>query len=85
MHDAKDLLRVIKQAAMEAVAASNPVAVCMGTVSGVSPLRIKVAQKLTLSGSQILKCREIGNLKEKDNVVLIRAQGGQKYIILGVF
>ena len=85
MHDAKDLLGVIKQAAVEALAASNPTAVCTGTVMRVSPLKIKVGQKLTLSPKQLILCREIGTLNEKSSVVLLRAQGGQKYIILGVF
>lgn len=85
MYDAKDLLKIIKQAAMEAVAASNPVAVCMGTVTDVSPLKIKTGQKLVLSEAHVVKCRETGKLKEQDNVVMLRQQGGQKYIILGVF
>lgn len=85
MYDAKDLLKIMKQAATEAVNASNPVAVCMGNVKSVLPLKIKLGQKLMLSEKQLIKCKEIGNLKEQDNVVLLRQQGGQKYIILGVF
>lgn len=85
MYDAKDLLKTIKQASAEAVAASCPVAVCTGTVNCASPLKIKIDQKLILGEKQILKCREIGSLKEKDSVVLLREQGGQKYIVLGVF
>ena len=85
MYDAKDLLKIMKQAATEAVNASNPVAVCMGNVKSVSPLKIKLGQKLMLSEKQLIKCKEIGNLKEQDNVVLLRQQGGQKYIILGGF
>lgn len=85
MYDAKDLLKIIKQAATEAVAASAPVAVCTGEVTSASPLKIKLDQKLILQEKQLIKCREIGSLKEKNNVVLLREQGGQKYIILGVF
>ena len=84
MYDAKDLLKIIKQAATEAVAASSPVAVFTGTVAAVSPLKIK-DQKLILREKQLIKCREIGKLEEKCSVVLLREQGGQKYIILGVF
>lgn len=85
MYDAKDLLKTIKQASTEAVAASCPVAVCIGTVNCASPLKIKIDQKLILGEKQLLKCRETGSLKEKDSVVLLREQGGQKYIVLGVF
>lgn len=85
MYDAKDLLKIIKQAAAEAVAAASPVAVCTGTVTCASPMKIKIDQKLVLGEKQLIKCREIGSLKTKDNVVLLREQGGQKYIVLGVF
>ena len=85
MYDAKDLLKIIKQAATEAVAASSPVAVFTGTVAAVSPLKIKVDQKLILREKQLIQCREIGKLEDKCSVVLLREQGGQKYIILGVF
>ncbi len=70
---------------MEAVEASNPVAVCTGKVASASPLKIKTGQKLTLSEKHVIKCRETGKLEEDDNVVLLRQQGGQKYIIVGVF
>ena len=70
MYDAKDLLKLIKQAAAEAVEASGPV---------------KISSKLTLGSHQMIKCRETGELANQDHVVLLRQQGGQKYIILGVF
>lgn len=85
MYDAKDLLKTIKQASTEAVRASCPVAVCTGTVTSASPLKIKIDQKLTLGEKQLIKCRETGSLNVKDGVVLLRQQGGQKYIVLGVF
>lgn len=84
MYDAKDLLKVIKQAAVEAVEASNPVTVCMGTIQSVSPLTIKTGQKLILSEKQLFTGKEIEGLKKSDKVILLREQGGQKYIVLGV-
>ena len=84
MNNANDLLKLIKQAAIEAVQAANPVSVCRGSVESVSPLSIKIDQKLTLSGKQLEKCKEIGEINKADTVILLREQGGQKYIILGV-
>ncbi len=84
MYDAKDLLKIVKQAAMDAVMAANPVAICTGAVAGETPLQIKLGTKLMLTGSQLVKCKGIGELKKKDQVILLREQGGQKYIILGV-
>ncbi len=84
MHDATDLLRVIKQAALDAVKASNPVSVNHGKVTGVSPLKVQINQKITLSEAQLLQCKEIGTIEDGDEVILLREQGGQKYIILGV-
>ena len=84
MNNANDLLKLIKQAAIEAVQAANPVSVCRGSVENVSPLAIKIDQKLTLSGKQLEKCKEIGEINKSDTVILLREQGGQKYIILGV-
>lgn len=85
MYDAKDLLKLIKQAAAEAVEASGPVAVCTGTVINAAPLQVKISSKLTLGSHQMIKCLETGELANQDHVVLLRQQGGQKYIILGVF
>lgn len=84
MSDVNDLLKLIKKAALEAVLAANPVSVCRGNVKSVSPLSIQIDQKITLSGSQLEKCKEIGEIKESDTVILLREQGGQKYVILGV-
>lgn len=84
VNDANDLLKLIKQAAIEAVLATNPVSVCRGNVISVSPLSVQIDQKITLSGSQLEKCKEIGKIEKSDTVILLREQGGQKYIILGV-
>ena len=43
------LTELIKQAAVEAVNASNPAAFYFGTVTSVSPLIINVEQKMNLS------------------------------------
>ena len=84
MPDAQELWKLIKQAAMEAVAAAGPVTVCRGTVAGTDPLKVKVSSKITLTSRQLLQCKGTGEMAEGDRVLLLREQGGQNYIILGV-
>ena len=83
VYDANDLVKALKQAAVEAVAASCPVMVCTGKVTGVSPLEVQVGQKVTLAGRQIIRCGTAPGIGEGSEVVLLREQGGQRYVILG--
>lgn len=52
--DINELVRAVKQAAVEAVRASGPVGVCFGTVTSVDPLKITVDQKKTLTDTQLI-------------------------------
>lgn len=49
-----NLIEIIKQAAVEAVEASNPCAIMFGTVTSIDPLEISVEQKLTLNSSYLI-------------------------------
>lgn len=110
MPDYNGLLKVIKQAGIEAGAASGPVNVCFGKVLSASPLKVLVEQKMTLGAAQLVLTQNVtdheiyvteedtknaqGSPEEKrkmticnslsagDEVVLLRQQGGQKYIII---
>lgn len=133
MPDAVELLKTLKKAAVEAVDATKPVQVCYGKVTGTSPLKILVDQKLTLGEAQLVLCRNVteytvemtvdhytenetahthavqdtytgggsssptkhlhaykgrkkftvhNGLVVGDEVILIRQQGGQKYIVV---
>lgn len=127
MPDAVELTKAIKRAAMEAMNASKPVEVCFGKVTGTSPLKILVEQKMTLGEAQLVLCRNVtdyktyitgGNIQNYyytgsppnvstlpvspshvhamgkiqvtvhnglavgDEVILVRQQGGQKYIVV---
>lgn len=52
--DINQLVRSVKQAAIEAVKAAGPMGVCYGTVTAVSPLEITTDQKLVLSETQLI-------------------------------
>lgn len=89
MHEER-LLEIIKKAAVEAVEAAKPVSVVFGRVTAASPLTVRVDQKLTLSGDMLAVCAGIEplpghvreGLKAGDRVLLLRMQGGQKYVVL---
>ena len=123
MLDSNDLLNVIKKAAIDAVEASKPSTWMIGTVTSVSPLKINVEQKMTLTSEQLVLTRNVtdyetdetvDHVTEKraggindasfeshdhdyvgrkkflihhsliigDEVVLIRMQGGQRFLVL---
>lgn len=129
MADAAELIQVLKKAALDAVQASKPSAVCFGKVTSASPLKILVEQKMTLGRAQLILCRSVteytaemtvdhdteeetehthstkdgedtGPTKHRhaykgkkeftvhnglavgDEVILLRQQGGQKYIVV---
>ena len=78
-----NLIQIIKQAALEAVEASNPTKVFYGIVVNDS-LSIKIDQKFTITRDFILlpnRIKEEG-LNVGDKVILLQEQGGQNYIIL---
>lgn len=52
--DINELVRLVKQAAVEAVEADAPMAVCYGTVTGTAPLTIQVDQKKILGEAQLI-------------------------------
>lgn len=124
MRDSTDLVRLMKQAAMEAVKTSQPSNIVFGTVTSASPLKIQISSKITLEKEMLLLTRNVtefetdittvnwftentsggagyalfeshkhelkgkkhiivhNQLKSGEKVVLIKEQGGQRYIVL---
>lgn len=99
--DAQKLVMLIKQAAVEAVNAKDPMSLKIGEVVSVSPLKISINQKITVQASQLLltnsvrdytvNCLDSGDkkkiifrlgLKKGEKVVMLRCDGGQKFIVL---
>lgn len=90
-----DLLTVVKQAAMSAVSAGNPTAVLFGTVMSASPLEVMVDQRFRLSAGFLIVPESLihyeldeqqivirRGLEAGDAVILLRVQGGQRFVIL---
>lgn len=61
MYDVNDLLKIIKQAAVNAVDASKPVNIVFGVVISTSPLQIQIEQKLILEKEQLVLSRNVTN------------------------
>lgn len=100
--DAAALVKLVKQAAVEANEANGPVRVCYGVVTSASPLEISVDQKLILKSGQLMLTNSVrdyeaemddpqhGKIKYKvylklkagEKVILLRCDGGQKYVVL---
>ena len=77
------LLNVMKQAGMNANEANRPVNVCFGKVVNLSPIKISIDQKLTLGSMQLVLTQSVADTLELDDVVvIIRVQGGQKYVVI---
>ncbi len=116
-------LESVKRAAVEAVDANKPFSFVLGTVTGAAPLKIRVDQKLELTGVQLILTNAVRDhtvqmtvdhntestaggsdaaafashshaykgtklytvhnaLKLGESVIMLRADGGQKFIVL---
>ena len=76
------LIRQFKQAALDAVNAAQPVSVLFGNVAGVSPLRVNVEQRLDLYADDLVFTRAAAGLLLDEKVILLRVQGGQKFVVI---
>ena len=92
-----NMIELVKKAAVDAVAASDPVIFLSGKVISAQPLKINVEQRLTLGKehlmlSGLVKDQKIETengtitlklgLKAEETVILLRMQGGQKFLVL---
>ena len=82
MLDSKNLLEIIKQAAVDAVNASNPTDYCFGKVISTNPLKISFEQKIILGKNQLDFAISLNSLEVGNKVVLLKKRGGQKYLVL---
>ena len=130
--DTNELVRLVKQAALEAVRADAPMAICYGSVTSTVPLKIQVDQKKILGEAQLILTDNVRDftvemtvnhetepvshghpvsdtytgggsaapvdhshpyqgrkafrvhraLKAGEKVILLRCDGGQKYVVL---
>ncbi len=120
---AKTLVKAVKRAAIDAVMAQKPMAMCMGEVISTSPLKIRIDQKMILTTAQLMLTNAVRDhtvymtvdhitdsssggsgdasfashthtykgkkkytvhygLSAGEKVILLRCDGGQKFIVL---
>ncbi|MDR0294324.1 MAG: DUF2577 domain-containing protein [Oscillospiraceae bacterium] len=78
-----NLLSLIKQAAVEAVDEAAPCAAVFGRIESASPLRVKVDDRFTLEENQLTRTRAAARFAASGSeVLLLRVQGGAKYIVV---
>ncbi len=78
-----DVFETFKQIAVNAVEATFPVKLMFGVVQSTAPLKISIDQKLTITTDQCVRLKGI-DLSIQDRVALLRQQGGQTFLVLGV-
>lgn len=71
-----DLVRLIKQAAAEAVAAQKPADIRYGTVAGVEPLEILLEQRLMLGAAQLVLPLEMTDHELEMEAELVTGDAG---------
>ena len=59
LFDMTDFLKLVKKTAVEAVNASKPANMVFGKVISISPMKIKIDQKLILTSAQVVLSRNV--------------------------
>lgn len=85
--DINNFLNNVKKAAIEAVNATKPFAYLCGNIIDDDGLKIEIEQKfaLGLASDQVILTSLVSGenaLEEGDRVMILRADGGQKFIVL---
>lgn len=78
------MLDIIKQAGAGAVEAGSPVHLLFGEVVSANPLSVRVDQRFTLPWEFLILPESLllRGVEQGDKVILLRMQGGQRYLVL---
>ncbi|BAK46134.1 hypothetical protein CXIVA_01670 [Clostridium sp. SY8519] len=83
-----NIIKVIKQIALQAYQAAKPADLILGTIDSLDPLKVMVSEKLRLSEAFLLIPHQVkiliksGELKKGDTVVMLMQAGGQRYLLI---
>lgn len=75
------IYEVIQQITANTLNAAKLSNVYVGTVTEDDPLEITISDSLTLPRGNLVLSKGL-NLEEDDRVIMIRAEGGQKYYVI---
>ena len=85
MHDMKQFLQLVKQAAIEAIDARKPCDVMFAKVESISPVAVSLENMLLLPEELLVFIEGVKDkLSVGCRVILLRKSGGQQYVVLGV-
>ncbi len=73
-----ELHEALQLTTLKAMEGSKPTEPFVGEITSVSPLRVKVSDKLTVGRNSLIMAKGL-DLEVGDKVLCIRAPGGQKY------
>lgn len=85
MYTSEDLIRTVKEAALNAVNASKPADILFGIVEQVNPLRVQIDNKLTIGTAQMVMTKTVSSsqtLAAGTKLVLVRMAGGQTFVAI---
>ena len=77
-----ELLQTIKQAAVSAVEDKKPSEPHVGVVVGVSPLSIRIGDRLEVFGNRLVVVEGL-TFSVGDRVLMLSFPGGQRFAVLG--
>ncbi|WP_304340471.1 DUF2577 domain-containing protein [Metaclostridioides mangenotii] len=82
--DTQTITNTLRKLIIETVENTKPVAICFGNITSISPLTILVELKMPLSMAQLILTETVRKkeLKIGDKMILIRMQGGQKFVVV---
>ncbi len=85
MPDMSRIFDLIKEICKSERIASYPMEMCYGTVVSINPFQIRLSQKNILGKAFFVVFNGItsSSFKVGDQLILLRQQGGQEYLILG--
>ena len=72
MHNAYDLVELMKSIAVKAVEAGKPTDYCFGKVTSKSPLKVSIEQKIILDSAQLVLTRDVTEYETEITIEGIR-------------
>lgn len=79
MRDFTNLLKAMQRIAVDAVNATKPTAIVYGKVTSISPLKVNVEQKMTLTNAQLVLTRNVTDFETE--LKLDGQSSKQKYMV----
>ena len=77
------LVELIKQISQGVLEGSKPMMVCFGTVVSLSPLQVRLSQKLVLGEDFFIIPQGMAPFEMGETLILLQDHGGQQYLMMG--